>query len=399
MTSFDIPKNLVYASFFFIDIVGLSNPKMHSLTQSTKISILNQYIANSNTFKNHPNGDLIILPTGDGMAIGFIHGIEKSIELAKEIHEQLNKYNKDKELENKIQVRIGCHIGNVFIVKDVFGDENYWGPGLIFSRRAMDIGSAGHILVTSTMAEELFELSQEYEKIIHPIHDYKLKHDEVLLIYSVFGHGFGNPKKPVERIYERERSGEFTKMKKAVFCKNIEFSLSLKDSNSNLVEHKRRYDLINNSDEPIYEITNGIITNIKKSIQDLEIRILDDKKRELFISSINLDAEYRKEFTIRLNNPIVKGEKNRNYTLTYKIEEPNRTYENLFLINSGKLICNFEYRNSDNVMQPKFFVIEKHNREKKLVKSFSEKNKKGVTHLQWIKNDGIHEKDMIRIEW
>ena len=400
MAFFTIPRNIVYASFLFIDIVGLSNPKMHALMQSTKISILNQYIGNSNTFKNHPNEDLIVLPTGDGMAIGFVHGIEKPIELAKEIHEQLNKYNKDKELENRIQVRIGCHIGNVFIVKDVFGNENYWGPGLIFSRRAMDIGSAGHILMTSTMSEELFEISEDYKEIIHPLHDYKLKHDEVLLIYSVFDHGFGNPEKPIERLYEREESAEeFTKMKKAVLCKNVEFSLSLKDPNSNLVEHRRRYDLINNSDEPIYEITNGIITSVEKSIQDLEIKIFDDKKRELFISSINLDAEYRKEFTIRLNNPIFKGEKNRNYTITYKIEESNRTYENLFLVNSGRLVCNFEYRNLDHLMRPKFFVIEKYNRDKKLMKAVSEKSKGKFTYLQWIKNDGISEKDMVRIEW
>ena len=146
---------------------------------------------------------------------------------------------------------------------------------------------------------------------------------------------------------------------RTITCKNVEFSLSLKDPNSNLVEHRRRYDLINNSDEPIYEITNGIITSVEKSIQDLEIKIFDDKKRDLIFARINLDTSYRKEFVVKLDPPIFKNEKGRNYTLTYSVEEPRKVYENLFLINSKKLVYNFGYPSSELSTNPKLFVIEK----------------------------------------
>ena len=39
------PNDLIYAAFFFIDIVGLSNPILSTETQRTKIKILNETIS------------------------------------------------------------------------------------------------------------------------------------------------------------------------------------------------------------------------------------------------------------------------------------------------------------------------------------------------------------------
>ena len=49
------------------------------------------------------------------------------------------------------------------------GDENIWGPGIIMCRRVMDIGDDGHILLTSRLAEDLMEISDEYKKYLHPM--------------------------------------------------------------------------------------------------------------------------------------------------------------------------------------------------------------------------------------
>ena len=57
----------------------------------------------------------------------------------------------------------------------------------------MDLGEDGHILMSSRTAEDLRELSYEYKKIIKPLHNYTTKHGQSLLIYSVYGAGFGNP--------------------------------------------------------------------------------------------------------------------------------------------------------------------------------------------------------------
>ena len=91
-------------------------------------------------------------------------------------------------------IRIGCHSGNIFVVDDVNGNKNFWGPDLILARRTMDIGNANHILMTSSMAESLLELSDDFKKIIHPLHDYEIKHGAVLLLYSIFDDSIGNSK-------------------------------------------------------------------------------------------------------------------------------------------------------------------------------------------------------------
>ena len=120
----DIPNDLIHAAFFFVDIVGLSNPILSTQTQRTKIKILNESIYNCPTFLSYKQDDLFILPTGDGMLIGFKDGLEEPIKLAQEMHEKLQKYNQTCPKTEKIQVRIGCNMGYVFIVKDTKGRVN-----------------------------------------------------------------------------------------------------------------------------------------------------------------------------------------------------------------------------------------------------------------------------------
>ena len=57
--------------FIFIDIVGLSNPALPPEEQINKINILNEKIKECESFKNTSKERKIVLPTGDGAAIGF----------------------------------------------------------------------------------------------------------------------------------------------------------------------------------------------------------------------------------------------------------------------------------------------------------------------------------------
>ena len=84
-----IPDNLVHASFFFIDIVGLSSPDMSTNTQTQKIKVLNKTISECKVFQNIPKDQKLVLPTGDGMAIGFLTGLEHPLNLAREVHEMI----------------------------------------------------------------------------------------------------------------------------------------------------------------------------------------------------------------------------------------------------------------------------------------------------------------------
>jgi hypothetical protein len=395
-----IPDNLIHAAFFFIDIVGLSSPDMSTNTQTQKIKVLNKIIAESEIFRSISKEHKLVLPTGDGMAIGFLTGLEHPLNLAKDVQQKLVQYNEEKLATDKIFVRIGCHSGNVFVVDDIYGNKNFWGPGIILARRVMDIGDGGHILMTSSMAESLLELSDEYKKIIHPIHDYQIKHKEIILLYSVYDDTFGNPSKPEKGLRAKPKLlDEAYETRKTIDYEHIEFSLTLKDQNTNLVESNRIYRLINNSEEPIYEVPIGIITNIEKSFNELKVIASDERGNELQIKSINVDSPLRKEFSIKLNEPVFQGQTGRLYSVKYESEEPGRFFENLFLLNSKKLTVQFTYPTENKMKKPNLFIIRHQDREKKLLDS-DPNIKQGVsTTMKWDVEMGINEKDIIRLEW
>jgi hypothetical protein len=170
---------------------------------------------------------MLVLPTGDGMAIGFLQGPQMPLYLAIELHEKLALYNKGKIPSQAIRVRIGIHSGHVFVVKDILNNKNIWGPGIIIARRIMDLGDDGHILLSARTAEDLRELSDSYKHIIHPLHDYDIKHGQTLLIYSAYGKGFGNAKAPTKGSYQRSKmSKEILEYRKTLIYPNIEVILT-----------------------------------------------------------------------------------------------------------------------------------------------------------------------------
>ena len=184
--------DVLNANFFFIDIVGLSDPSLSVKRQMLKIEILNKLIGSCESFI-HSKNKRIILPTGDGMVIGFLLNPELPLQLSIQLHKRLQEHNQNKSDEEKIGIRIGLSSGPVFILNDINNNKNLWGPGLILARRVMDLGDASHILITDKMAEELISLNDDYKNMIKPISEYKIKHGQIIKIYSVYSTEFGNP--------------------------------------------------------------------------------------------------------------------------------------------------------------------------------------------------------------
>jgi hypothetical protein len=77
-----LPLGAFNVSFFFIDIVGLSDPSLSVRKQIQKIEALNKLIASCDAFKASSGKRIIILPTEDGMAIGFLLNPELPMELS-----------------------------------------------------------------------------------------------------------------------------------------------------------------------------------------------------------------------------------------------------------------------------------------------------------------------------
>jgi hypothetical protein len=394
----EIPNNLIHAAFFFVDIVGLSSPVMSTNTQTVKIMMLNKMIGECNTFKSISKDEKLVLPTGDGMAIGFLDYLEGPLQLAKELHGKLKKYNEDQAEMDKISIRIGCHSGNIFVVDDVNGNKNFWGPGLILARRVMDIGNSNHILMTSSMAESLLELSDDFKKIIHPLHDYKIKHGVVLLLYSIFDDSIGNSKIPSKGLTDEIKTiKEIQTGRNTIVYNNVQYDVKLKDPHVKSFAFTRIYEFINNSDEPLFQVVNRIITTVEKTFDALNVKTLDDDGRELKILGVNVDAPFWKEFTLKLNKPLFRGDKIK-YSINYKSEEPNNYHENMFLINSEEFSLRFIFPTETN-LNPQLYAIENKDREKKLVERIPTKKEGIVTQLEWKKVNGIKENDIIRLEW
>jgi archaellum biogenesis ATPase FlaH len=193
---FDPKYEVLNYNFCFIDIVGLSNPELAVHRQKEKIVRLNEFISSCNSFRKISDELKIILPAGDGMAIGYENNPELPYKLSVELHRFLRKYNKRIEPENRIKVRIGLSSGPVFTVYDISNRLNVWGPGIIMARRVMDLGDSWHILVSENFAMQLRPLYEEYRNNIRLIGSYEIKHGEKINVYSAYSDYYGNPELP-----------------------------------------------------------------------------------------------------------------------------------------------------------------------------------------------------------
>src|SRR6267143_5369078 len=137
----------------FIDIVGYS--KLLIDEQSEALHELNQIVRNTEAAREaEAAGQLIILPTGDGMALVFTGSAEAPVECALEISKELQKHPGSKE-KPQLRLRMGIHSGPVNAITDLNEQANVAGAGINVAQRVMDCGDAGHILLSKHVAEDL----------------------------------------------------------------------------------------------------------------------------------------------------------------------------------------------------------------------------------------------------
>jgi acyl carrier protein len=200
-----LPSEAFHANFFYVDMVGLSDPRLSVKKQIQRIQILNELIHSCDSFRKASTGKRIILPSGDGMAIGFLSNPESPLELSIQLHHKIRAYNEEKyDAADSMGVRIGLGSGPVFTVSDLNNVQNIWGPGIIIARRVMDAGDNGHILIAEKLAEELISLKDEYRRVINLISNkYRIKHGQQIKLYSAYSDNFGNPEIP-SKVFSNE---------------------------------------------------------------------------------------------------------------------------------------------------------------------------------------------------
>lgn len=322
------PPLTVTYHWFFTDIVAGSDPTITTNEQARKIIVLNQLIDRTEVFKQRDPDSTLVLPTGDGMAIGFADSPEKPLRLALEVHKNLSRYNNLKRVEKeKLLIRIGIDTGPVYMIKDLNGKENVWGPGIIMARRVMDLARDMNIIASARIANDIRSLRPEYRNILHPIGDYSIKHGEKILIYNIYGDGFGNKKSPQGEKVQKSAALEENQKTISRFIYNaVELSLVIKDPQTMLTHHTMLWNFINISNEPIDRVFYYLDGDVPRSFPDMNVVVRDDDDKELDIMSVNVNKPYHKEFYVKLRKPIKPQEKRRYTKLEYLWEEPDRHY-------------------------------------------------------------------------
>src|SRR5437879_10780688 len=180
---------LEIAHVLFIDIVEYS--KLLIDEQSEALHELNQIVRKTEAARTaEAASQLIILPTGDGMALVFTGSVEEPVECALQISQKLC-------VQPSLPVRMGIHSGPVHHVADVNQRENIAGAGINIAQRVMDCGDAGHILLSKRVADDLAQY-RRWQPYLHDLGDFEVKHGVVVPVVNLDAEVVGNPAPPAK---------------------------------------------------------------------------------------------------------------------------------------------------------------------------------------------------------
>lgn len=99
------------------------------------------------------------------------------------------------------------------------------------------------------------------------------------------------------------------------------------------------------------------------------------------------------------SDPITKGETGRKYTLIYEVEEPERYFENAFLIDCQQFTMSFKYPINSGIKRPELYEILQESETKTKSPIVPTIEKEGnIEMVKWEMVDLVKGKTL-RIEW
>jgi len=174
---------LELAHVLFMDIVAYSQMPMDE--QGSILRELQEIVRGTTEFSRaEKEGELIRLPTGDGMALVFFQDAEAPVRCAIEVAKALHA-------EPGIKLRMGIHTGPVYRVADINANRNVAGGGINSAQRVMDCGDSGHILV-SRAAADVLEQTGIWASRLHDLGEAEVKHGVRVHIYNLYTDEVGN---------------------------------------------------------------------------------------------------------------------------------------------------------------------------------------------------------------
>src|SRR5206468_1559809 len=112
----------------------------------------------------------------------------------------------------ELRLRMGIHTGPVSTLTDVNDRSNIAGAGINIAQRVMDLGDAGHILLSKRAAEDLIQYRQ-WQPYLHDLGEVEVKHGINVAIVNLHTKQVGNPELPakVRLAQQKERAGRTRK--------------------------------------------------------------------------------------------------------------------------------------------------------------------------------------------
>jgi len=147
--------------------------------------------------------DCILLPTGDGVAIGipFVDLTDLALNLIKTILGKVEAHNRksrgceklksDKwcNCHNGFYLRCGIGEGRVLLFRDLTGRFNVAGTPINLAARVMNLGGPNQIFFTEGAYREYVDFEPEEETNFHAYHDVTIKHGLSINVYQYCSSG------------------------------------------------------------------------------------------------------------------------------------------------------------------------------------------------------------------
>jgi WD40 repeat protein len=183
---------LVMAHVLFLDIVGYS--KLPMKRQRSALQQLQALVRAMREFIRAENtGQLLCLPSGDGMALVFftptpLAPVQCALELSRALRAR-----------PVVALRMGVHSGPVYPHMDIRVNKNVVGGGINIAQRVMDCGDAGHILMSKAVADVLNQIGGWTESL-HDLGEIEVKHGLPVHVFNLCTGEYGNNARPRKYI-------------------------------------------------------------------------------------------------------------------------------------------------------------------------------------------------------
>ncbi len=156
-------------SVVFVDIVGYSKKSVSEqiLMKDRFTSLL------SDSLKDVPSDQRIILDTGDGAALSFIGDPEDALFVGMNLRDMLRRASPDApepddestSSSTDLFLRIGINLGPIKLVRDINGQPNIVGDGINVAQRIMSFARPGQVVVSRSFYDVVSVISDEYAQL------------------------------------------------------------------------------------------------------------------------------------------------------------------------------------------------------------------------------------------